>query len=49
MIATAAVQNLLGGDETMAKARTPQILADAAYLILTQPARERTGNLFIAR
>ena len=36
IIATAAVQNLLGGDEAMGKARTPQIYADSAYLILTQ-------------
>ena len=26
IIATAAVQNLLGGDEAMARARTPEIL-----------------------
>ena len=47
VIATAAVKNLLGGDEVMAKARTPEIVADAAYAILTQPSRECTGNLFI--
>jgi citronellol/citronellal dehydrogenase len=47
VIATAAVQNLLGGEEVMAKSRTPEIVADAAYAILTQPSRECTGNLFI--
>jgi citronellol/citronellal dehydrogenase len=47
VIATAAVQNLLGGDEVMAKSRTPEILADAAYAIFSQPSRECTGNLFI--
>src|SRR5438552_1925058 len=47
VIATAAVQNLLGGDESMARARTPEIVADAAYAVLTQPARECTGNAFI--
>ena len=47
VIATAAVQNLLGGDEVMAKSRTPEIVADAAHAILTQPSRECTGNLFI--
>src|SRR5205085_11878616 len=47
VIATAAVQNLLGGDEVMARSRTPEILADAAYAILTQPSSECTGNLFI--
>ncbi|WP_125079322.1 SDR family oxidoreductase [Mycobacterium sp. P7213] len=44
MIATAAVQNLLGGDEAMARSRTPEIYADAAYAIVTKPAREYTGN-----
>ena len=47
VIATAAVQNLLGGDEVMAKSRTPEILSDAAYAIFSQPSRECTGNLFI--
>jgi citronellol/citronellal dehydrogenase len=47
MIATAAVQNLLGGDEAMARSRTPAIVADAAYEILTRDPRERTGNVFI--
>lgn len=44
LIATAAVQNLLGGDEAMARARTPQVYADAAYAILTRPATSYTGN-----
>ena len=47
VIATAAVQNLLGGEEVMKKSRTAEIVADAAYAILTQPASECTGNLFI--
>jgi citronellol/citronellal dehydrogenase len=47
LIATAAVQNLLGGEESMAAARTPEIVADAAYEILTKPSRECTGNTFI--
>jgi len=34
VIATAAVQNLLGGEDTMAAARNPQIMADAAVLVL---------------
>lgn len=46
-IATAAVQNLLGGDEMVKRSRTPQIVADAAYLILTRPAKECTGNFFL--
>ena len=47
VIATSAVQNLLGGDATMQGARTPEIMADAAYAILTKPSREVTGNFFI--
>ncbi|NKX87102.1 SDR family oxidoreductase [Nocardia coubleae] len=47
LIATAAVQNLLGGDEATAKARTPQIVADAAIAILEKDARTVTGNTFL--
>jgi citronellol/citronellal dehydrogenase len=47
VIATSAVQNLLGGDATMQGARTPEIMADAAHAILTKPSRECTGNFFI--
>ena len=46
MIATAAVMNLLGGEEAMAQSRTTEILADAAHAILTR-SREYTGNLVI--
>ena len=47
IIATAAVQNLLGGDEAMRKSRTPDIVADAAIEIVGRPSRECTGNTFI--
>ena len=47
IIATAAVQNLLGGEEAMSRARTPEIYADSAYAILTKPAREYTGQTLI--
>ncbi|HKN93221.1 MAG TPA: NAD(P)-dependent oxidoreductase [Thermoleophilaceae bacterium] len=47
IIATAAVQNLLGGDEAMARSRKPEILADAAHAILVRDSRECTGNFFI--
>jgi citronellol/citronellal dehydrogenase len=47
LVATAAVQNLLGGDEAMRRARSPQLYADAAYEILTRPSRECTGNAFL--
>jgi citronellol/citronellal dehydrogenase len=44
LVATAAVQNLLGGDEAMKMARTPAIYADSAYEILTRDATRYTGN-----
>jgi citronellol/citronellal dehydrogenase len=47
IIATAAVQNLLGGDEAMARSRVPEIVADAAYEILSRDPRGCTGNTFI--
>src|SRR5215207_8314062 len=47
IIATAAVQNLLGGDEAMARSRMPSIVADAAREILNRDPRECTGNVFI--
>ncbi|MFF0489280.1 SDR family oxidoreductase [Nocardia sp. NPDC004068] len=46
-IATAAVRNLLGGEEMVATSRTPDIYADAAYLVLTSPAKDTTGNFFL--
>ncbi len=46
-IATAAVQNLLGGDQMTALSRTPDIMGDAAYAILTKNSREFTGNFCI--
>jgi citronellol/citronellal dehydrogenase len=47
VIATAAVQNLLGGDETIRGSRSPDIMADAAHYILTRPSREFTGHFCI--
>ncbi len=47
MIATAAVMNLLGGEESVRHSRKPEIMADAAHAILTRPSRETTGNFFI--
>lgn len=44
-IATAALQMIPGAE--IAKCRTPQILADAAWHILTSDARTTTGNFFI--
>lgn len=47
LIATAAVQNLLGGETAMAQARRPELYADAAYAVITKPSRECTGNAFL--
>jgi citronellol/citronellal dehydrogenase len=46
-IDTAAVRNLLGGEAMTRACRRPEIVADAAYAILTKPARECTGHFFI--
>ncbi len=46
-IATAAVNNLLGGDALMRASRTPDILADAAYRIFLKEARAFTGRFLI--
>jgi len=47
LIATAAVQNLLGGDQSTRGSRKPEIVADAAHCILTQPSRSFTGQFCI--
>jgi citronellol/citronellal dehydrogenase len=47
LVATAAVQNLLGGDAAMERARKPAIYADAAYSIFNRPARACSGNAFL--
>lgn len=46
-IATAAVNNLLGGQMLMNMSRTTDIIADAAWYILSKPSTECTGNTFI--
>jgi citronellol/citronellal dehydrogenase len=46
LIATAAVKNLLGGDEMAKRSRRPEIVADAAFYIFKRPSRECTGNFF---
>jgi len=47
LIATAAVQNVVGGDVAMKGSRRPEIVGDAAHAIFTRPARETTGTFFI--
>jgi citronellol/citronellal dehydrogenase len=46
-IATAAIQFALAGDEGLRHCRTVDIMADAAHVILTRPAKTCTGNFFI--
>lgn len=45
-IATAAVNNLLGGEMLMKMSRTPQIIADAIWHLLQRSSAECTGNFF---
>jgi citronellol/citronellal dehydrogenase len=45
-IATAAIQ-MIGGDALMKQSRKPEIMADAAHVILCKPSREYTGNFAI--
>jgi citronellol/citronellal dehydrogenase len=47
MIATAAVGNLLGGAEALRRCRKPEIVADAAHVILSQPSHNFTGRFCI--
>lgn len=47
IIATAAVQNLLGGDDSMARSRSPEIVADAAHVVLTSTGRAITGQALL--
>ncbi|PWE17589.1 short chain dehydrogenase [Marinicauda salina] len=46
-IATAAIANVLAGEEAFANCRKPEILAETAYRVLTKPAAEFTGNFLI--
>jgi citronellol/citronellal dehydrogenase len=46
LIATAAVEFIVGGEAAMKMARTPEIMADAAHAILTSDS-SNTGNFYI--
>lgn len=46
LIATAAIE-MLGGEQMMRACRTPEIMADAFYAIVTTPSRELTGRFLI--
>ncbi|MFI5299018.1 MAG: SDR family oxidoreductase [Polyangiales bacterium] len=47
LIATAAVMNLLGGEESVRSSRKPEIMGDAAHAVLTRDAKKTSGNFFI--
>jgi citronellol/citronellal dehydrogenase len=46
-IATAAVRNLLGGETLIQMSRTPEIIADSVFYILSRSSSQCTGNTFI--
>ena len=46
-VATAAVANLLGGEAAIRRCRKPEIMSDAAHVILTSDSRKNTGNFYI--
>lgn len=47
MVATAAVLNLLGGDQAAAHSRKPEVMGDAAYAVLTKDSKSYTGQFLI--
>jgi citronellol/citronellal dehydrogenase len=46
-IQTAAVKNILGGDDSIAKSRIPAIMSDSAHVILTSCSKSTTDNFFM--
>ena len=46
-IATAAIANVLAGEEAFRNCRKPEILAETAYRVMLKPAAEFTGNFLI--
>ncbi len=46
-VATAAVENMLGGESVMRRSRKPEIVADAAYAIFNRDARRYTGRFVL--
>jgi len=47
VIATAAISNIVAGEEAFPHCRKPEILADAAHLILSKKSSDYTGNFCI--
>ncbi|MEO1034787.1 MAG: NAD(P)-dependent oxidoreductase [Pseudomonadota bacterium] len=46
-IATAAVQNLLGGDAMVQQSLKPEVMGDAAHVILSRAPSDATGQFFV--
>ena len=46
-IATAAIENVLGGDTLVRMSRKPEIMGDAAHLVFRQSAAKFSGNFLI--
>lgn len=46
-IATSAIANIVGGESMMKASRKPDIMADAAHLLLNKPAKGFTGRFCI--
>lgn len=46
-IATAAIEFAVADRDELRKCRKPEIMSDAAFVILNRPSRECTGNFFI--
>ena len=46
-IGTAAIKNVLGGEEVLKRSRSPEIMADAAYLILKRDSKMLTGQFYL--
>ncbi|MCZ7583938.1 MAG: NAD(P)-dependent oxidoreductase [Deltaproteobacteria bacterium] len=47
VIATAAVQNVLGGDDMIRRSRKPEIMGEAGYRLLRRPSRDCTGRFLL--
>ena len=47
LIATAAVAVFFGGENSMKASRKPDVMGDAAHVILTQDHKACTGNFFV--
>ncbi len=46
-IATAAVENVPGGEAVMKMSRKPEIMAEAAAFVLAQSSKEHSGNFYV--